>query len=86
MCCQNVLLCEMECSCVISMIGTYHTNMYISYLSIYAFVGIVFAVGALFMKRDIWYVKREIVLTVVNWSFFALVYAVVNLFSQVTTL
>ncbi|KAF0982184.1 hypothetical protein FDP41_012045 [Naegleria fowleri] len=66
--------------------GTYHTNMYISYLSIYAFVGIVFAVGALFMKRDIWYVKREIVLTVVNWSFFALVYAVVNLFSQVTTL
>ncbi|KAG2373559.1 hypothetical protein C9374_012022 [Naegleria lovaniensis] len=66
--------------------GTYHTNMYITYLAVYVIVIFICSIGAFFMKRDIWFVKREIALSTTNWAFFALVYGVVNLFTDVTTL
>lgn len=67
-------------------IGSYSTTLFITYLALYASFGVIFAIIALFMKRDVWFVKMEIVFTVINWVFFALLYGIPSLFTQVTTL
>ncbi|KAG2386701.1 hypothetical protein C9374_002445 [Naegleria lovaniensis] len=66
--------------------GSYNTTLFITYLGVYAAIGVVFAIIALFMKKDIWFVKMEIIFTMVNWIFFALLYGIPSLFTQVTTL
>ncbi|KAG2386700.1 hypothetical protein C9374_002444 [Naegleria lovaniensis] len=66
--------------------GSYNTNIFISFLAIYAAFGALFAIIALLMKKDIWFVKIEIGFLSLNWIFFALLYGIPSLFSQITTL
>ena len=66
--------------------GSRNQTIFLTFLGVYAAIGLLFAVVSMFMKRDLWKVKLEIVFTEVNWVIFALAYGIPSLRSEVTTL
>jgi len=66
--------------------GTKNLTVFLTFLGVYLVVTISAGAVAAFMKRDLWKVKLEILLTSVNWVFFGLVYSIPSLRSEITTL
>lgn len=67
--------------------GSYNTNYFLGMLSVYASISVILAIVALIvMKKDVWQVKREVVLVAINWILCIAVFGIPNMFVGITTL
>ena len=67
--------------------GSYNTNYFLGMLSVYASFSVLLAIVAIVvMKKDVWQVKREVVLVAINWILCIAIFGIPNMFSSITTL